>query len=63
MAKRFKISREDQDAFALRSHQNAAAARRKGHFAEEIVTVGGVSSDDGKFAYKYVHVYYPPGFL
>lgn len=31
------ISREDQDAFALRSHQRAAAAHGSGEFAREIV--------------------------
>jgi acetyl-CoA acyltransferase len=35
------ISREDQDAFALRSHENAAAAQKKGEFAAEIVPVYG----------------------
>jgi acetyl-CoA C-acetyltransferase len=33
------ISREDQDAWAARSHQRAAAAREAGHFADEIVPV------------------------
>lgn len=33
------ISREDQDAFALRSHQNAVAAWEKGLFRDEIVPV------------------------
>ena len=33
------ISREDQDAFALRSHQRAVAAIDDGRFAEEIVPV------------------------
>ncbi len=36
VAKRHGISREDQDAFALRSHQNAAAAIDAGKFSEEI---------------------------
>jgi acetyl-CoA acyltransferase len=35
----FKISRADQDAFALRSQQRAAAAMKDGRFAEEIVPV------------------------
>jgi acetyl-CoA acyltransferase len=35
------ISREDQDAFAFRSHQNAAAAQAKGEFAKEMVPVYG----------------------
>ena len=35
----FKISREDQDAFALRSQQRAVAAMKEGRLAEEIVPV------------------------
>ena len=35
----FHISREDQDAFALRSQQRWAAAQAAGRFAEEIVPV------------------------
>ena len=35
----FRISREDQDAFAWRSHQRAAAARSSGRFGREIVGV------------------------
>ena len=38
-AKRFGISREDQDRWALRSHQRAAAATDEGRLAEEIVGV------------------------
>jgi 3-oxoadipyl-CoA thiolase len=34
-----KVSREDQDAFALRSQQRAAAAQAAGFFTEEIVPV------------------------
>lgn len=39
LSTRDTISREDQDAFALRSHQKAAAARAEGRFAEQIVPV------------------------
>ncbi|WP_421556222.1 3-oxoadipyl-CoA thiolase [Pseudomonas kitaguniensis] len=35
----FKVSRADQDAFALRSQQRTAAAQAAGFFAEEIVPV------------------------
>jgi 3-oxoadipyl-CoA thiolase len=35
----FRISREDQDRFALRSQQRALAAQKAGYFAEEIVGV------------------------
>ncbi|MBA3441701.1 MAG: thiolase family protein, partial [Pyrinomonadaceae bacterium] len=37
VARRYEISREEQDAFALRSHQRAAAAQDEGRFREEIV--------------------------
>jgi 3-oxoadipyl-CoA thiolase len=39
VAERYGISREAQDAFALRSHQLAVAAAERGVFAEEIVPV------------------------
>lgn len=39
VASRFNISREDQDAFALRSHKNAAAAIEGGKFKDEIVAL------------------------
>ncbi|MHB8669005.1 MAG: thiolase family protein [Acidimicrobiales bacterium] len=39
LAERFKISREDMDAFALESHRRAAEATDSGHFAREIVPV------------------------
>ncbi|HAJ35939.1 MAG TPA: acetyl-CoA C-acyltransferase [Chloroflexi bacterium] len=37
VAKQYGVSREDQDAFALRSHQRAAAAQAAGKFDAEIV--------------------------
>ncbi|HAA44038.1 MAG: beta-ketoadipyl-CoA thiolase [Halomonas sp. 54_146] len=39
VAEQFGISREDQDAFALRSQQRTAAAMQAGRLAEEIVAV------------------------
>jgi 3-oxoadipyl-CoA thiolase len=39
VAERYGISREDQDAFGLRSHQRAVAAQEAGIFAEEIVPI------------------------
>ncbi len=39
VAERTGITREEQDAFALRSHQRAVAAQQTGRFAEEIVPV------------------------
>jgi acetyl-CoA acyltransferase len=39
VAAKFSITRADQDAFALKSHQKATAARAAGKFDREIVTV------------------------
>lgn len=39
VAKKYGISREDQDAFAVRSHQRAAKAIAEGKFVDEIVPV------------------------
>jgi 3-oxoadipyl-CoA thiolase len=39
VAERYGISREDQDAFALRSHQRALAAAEAGKLAEEIAPI------------------------
>jgi acetyl-CoA acyltransferase len=39
VAKRFGVSRADQDAFALKSQQKAAAAQKAGKFDDEIVAV------------------------
>src|SRR5207237_2035128 len=39
VAEEFKVSRADQDAFALRSQQRALAAQASGALAEEIVAV------------------------
>lgn len=39
LVEKFGISREDQDAFAFRSQQKAAAAKASGRFAQEIVPV------------------------
>jgi 3-oxoadipyl-CoA thiolase len=39
VAERYGVSREDQDAFGLRSHQRAVAAAEAGVFAEEIVPI------------------------
>jgi acetyl-CoA acyltransferase len=39
VARKYKISREDQDAFAYRSHTRAAAAIKGGKFIDEIVPI------------------------
>jgi acetyl-CoA acyltransferase len=50
VAKEFKISREDQDAFAFRSHQKALHAIKEGYFKSGIlpVNVEEVYVEDGK---------------
>jgi acetyl-CoA acyltransferase len=47
VAQRWGLSRRDVDAIALRSQQRAAEATAQGHFAQEILPVGGVSTDQG----------------
>jgi len=44
VARRYQISREDQDAFSLASHKKAIAAQESGRFSEEIVPVTVTSS-------------------
>ncbi len=39
VAERYEISRADQDAYALRSHQRAVAAQQSGRFATELMVV------------------------
>jgi acetyl-CoA C-acetyltransferase len=41
------ISREEQDAWAYRSHQRSAAAQDAGRYDDEIVAVGDVTADEG----------------
>jgi acetyl-CoA acetyltransferase family protein len=45
LAERYEIDRSVQDAFALGSHQRAAAAWREGRFADEVVPVDGALLD------------------
>jgi acetyl-CoA acyltransferase len=47
VAKRFEISRADQDAFAYESQRRAAEARAKGIFKDEIVPVATEVFDEG----------------
>jgi 3-oxoadipyl-CoA thiolase len=46
VAERWDVSREDQDAFALRSQQRWAAAHEAGRFEDELVPVGDVDRDE-----------------
>jgi acetyl-CoA acyltransferase len=47
VARHFAVSREDQDAFALSSHQKALAAQNAGRFAGELVPVSVTTSIPG----------------
>ena len=58
VAKKYNITREESDAFALRSHQRALAAIAEGKFKDEVVplTVLDVSAQNGKkVTHTYVH--------
>ena len=46
VAERWSVSREDQDAFALRSQERWAAANAASRFVDEIVSVGEVGVDE-----------------
>jgi len=46
VAERWGVSREDQDAFALRSQERWAAAHAAGRFADELVPVGDLTADE-----------------
>jgi acetyl-CoA C-acetyltransferase len=47
MAKKYGLSRDNLDAFALDSHRKAAAATQAGAFDSEIVQIGDHRSDEG----------------
>lgn len=47
LARDFRISREQQDQFALESHQKAAAAKERCFLSGEIAAVGLVDKDNG----------------
>jgi acetyl-CoA acetyltransferase family protein len=46
LADRYEISREQQDEFALHSHQKAAAAWDRGAFADEVVAIEEIERDE-----------------
>ena len=54
LARQFEVTREEQDAFALRSHQRAAAAQDDGKFDSEIVPLEvEIMLGEGKSAQTY----------
>ncbi len=46
LAKKYEVSREAQDQFALRSHQKAVAAQQESGFTDELVTVEELKQDE-----------------
>ena len=47
VVRKYGVSREDADEFALLSHRKAIAAQDAGRFADEIVPVDGLENDEG----------------
>ncbi|MFM7271416.1 MAG: acetyl-CoA C-acetyltransferase [Actinomycetes bacterium] len=47
IAERWNITRDDMEAFAVESHERAIRARDAGFFEREIVSLAGVSADEG----------------
>ena len=55
VARKYDINREDQDAFALKSHQKAAAAIKAGRFKDEILPIKTKTqevAEDGKVTFR-----------
>src|SRR3990170_6816112 len=55
VARKFGINREEQDAFALKSHQKAAAAIQAGRFKDEILPIKTKTqevAEDGKVTFR-----------
>ncbi len=50
LAVKFQVTRDEQDAFALQSHQRAAAAREAGYFKDQILAFE-IDSKKGKVAF------------
>ncbi|MEW1549204.1 acetyl-CoA C-acetyltransferase [Streptomyces tsukubensis] len=47
IARRWRITRRDQEEYALRSHRRAVRAIDEGRFARETVPYGGLAADEG----------------
>jgi acetyl-CoA C-acetyltransferase len=47
IAEQWGLSREEMEAFALRSHERAIQATKNGHFDREILPIAGVHHDEG----------------
>ena len=47
IAERWNVSREDMEAFSVRSHERALRAQAEGRFENEIVPMSGCTADEG----------------
>ncbi len=56
LARMYKVTREEQDRFALRSHRNAAKARETGAFKDEIVAMEGHDAEGRLQVFDYDEV-------
>ncbi len=56
LATMHKVSREDQDKFALRSHQKAVAANKSGRFDDEIIPIEGHDENGVPYMVKHDEV-------
>ncbi len=59
LARMYKVTREEQDIFALRSHKNASIARDNGSFKDEIVPMEGHDADGALQVFDYDEVIRP----
>ena len=47
LAQKFGVSRQEQDEFTVRSHQNAAKAHAEGRYDQEIISVDNNTAENG----------------
>ncbi len=46
VAEHYEVTRDDQDRFALHSHEKAVSSQRSGRFRQEIVPIGDIDMDE-----------------
>lgn len=47
LAQKFGVSRQEQDEYTVRSHQNAAKAHAEGRYDQEIIPVDNNTTENG----------------
>lgn len=58
MAKRWNVSREEQDKFACHSQQKCEEAQKQGYFTKEIIPIS-ISGRGGNSFYLFSHLCIP----